>query len=74
VLSAQHEVTAALASLALSPTPGAAMAGHKNLSNVVAGFSSSAEKFAGDAWNLVERGVAPFHSAALANAKRLGNV
>jgi hypothetical protein len=72
VLSAQQEAAAGLASLASSRSSDEAMAGHKNLSDTVAGFSLTPAKFADDALRLVGRGVAPFHSAALANAKRLG--
>jgi hypothetical protein len=71
MLSAQQDLAAAVSSLASSRTPGEAVARHAGLSNTVTDLSLSPAQFAGDAIQLVGRGLAPYHSTAVANAKRL---
>jgi hypothetical protein len=71
MFSAQQKMAVALSSLASSRTPGEAMACQMSLSNAVTDSSFGAAQLADDAIQLVGRGLAPFHSAALANAKRL---
>jgi hypothetical protein len=72
--SAQQDVAAALSSLASSRTPDEAAVHQMTLSNTVSDFSMSPVQFASDAIKLFGGGLAPFHSTALANAKRLGDV
>jgi len=71
MLSAPENVAAALASFASSGTPSEAVARQMNLSNTVTDFAMSPRQFVDDAIQLVGRGLAPFHSTALENAKRL---
>jgi hypothetical protein len=74
MMSAQQNVATAMSSLASSRTAGEAVERQMNLTNTVTGLSMSPARFAGDAMKLVGRGLAPFHSTALANAKRLGSI
>lgn len=74
ILSGQQNVTAALASVASSRTPSEAMERQMNLSKKVTELSMSPSRFANDAIQLMGRGIAPFHSTALANAERLRSI
>jgi hypothetical protein len=72
VLSAQRGATAALVTLAESRTADDIAAGHDGLSATVASMAAVPSRLAESAVQLLQQSVAPFHSAAVGNAKRLG--